>query len=91
MQSINPIGVGGHLKKLIAETIEIAGLSVDLLACLECEDYSKKMDEWGPGGCLARMPTILERLEKSAESKQLPFVKPIAESLVREAIRRAEK
>jgi hypothetical protein len=78
-----PLGVGGHLKKLLA----YFGLVADG-DCL-CDDRAREMNLRGPDWCAENIETIVGWLREAAEKRGLPFSAFAARQLVRLAIRRA--
>jgi len=55
----------------------------------DCKNKAKIMNVWGPDVCLENIDAILEWLKQSAKEKKLPFVRFVAELLVRKAISEA--
>jgi len=59
----------------------------------KCKAMAYKMDQWGVDGCLERMDTILDHMEKEAAKRKLnfPFCRSLARLLVMRAIRAARR
>jgi hypothetical protein len=57
---------------------------------------AKKMDAWGPNGCLEHLPEIFDAMRAGAQHPEtnplrMPFIEPIARWLVLKCCREAEK
>lgn len=78
-------GPGTELKALLSR------IGITASPTCGCNAYAAQMDSWGPDGCQQRMPEILVRLEEQAAGRGLPFVRFVAEQVVKLAISRARK
>jgi|LakMenEpi03Aug12_release.lakeMendotaPanAssembly.Ray.scaffolds.fasta_scaffold503657_2 hypothetical protein len=76
-------GPGTELTKLLS------WFAKDTPGC-KCKDHANLMNVWGVDGCRNNMETILQWLETAAKDRGIPFIKPLAKSLVNLAIKRAE-
>ena len=81
---VGEIGPGTELKLLLKR------MGLVSRGC-KCEERAKRMDEWGPNGCLANMTTILGWVAEAAKKRYLPFSKTVATILVKRAIKRARE
>lgn len=77
-------GPGTELKKLL----RLFGIKP---AQCGCEEWVRKMNQWGVEGCTQNTPQILDHLAKQAKKRKLPFNRFAAERLVRHAIWRAKR
>jgi len=78
-------GVGTELRKLIS------WLPIRKRECGSCKTLEKRMNAWGPDGCEEYMTYILNRLERTATRRKIPFVRSVAKLLVRRAISNSRK
>jgi hypothetical protein len=79
------MGVGQHLKQLLS------CLGIRSSAACACNAYARRMDEWGPDGCVSRMQEILAWLEGQAKARKLAFSALVAKQLVLLAVRLARR
>lgn len=56
-----------------------------------CSSRIQKMNAWGPNECEKRIDTIVRWLRHSAAKQKVPFIKPVAEKLIKRAIENARK
>lgn len=78
-----PTGPGTHLKVILRR------FGIKASPTCGCNAMALNMNEWGPDGCESRLSEILFFLETQAKSRRLPFVRFLAEKVVKLAIRRA--
>lgn len=79
------MGVGGHMKQLFSFFMIHAGPDCP------CHQHAEEYDRWGPDQCEDNLPLILDRLHEQATLRRLPFVRAIAERLVRYCIKQARR
>lgn len=84
--SINPAsGPGTELKRLLRWFLIGSKVGCD------CAVMAARMDRWGPDACRDNMALILDRMEKEAKKRKLPFTHWGAKRLVSMAISKAER
>lgn len=76
-------GPGTELTKMLS------WFAKDTPGC-KCRDRANTMNIWGVQGCRNNIETILDWLEEAAKERSIPFIRPLARSLVNLAINRAE-
>ena len=86
MPTTKTTGPGTHL----AKTLALWGFK-EGKGC-SCKKMSRLMDGWG-SACAKdpHLTTIVDHLEKEAKKRKLPFVRKLAEALIKRAVRQSEK
>lgn len=82
-QKISGEGPGTELTKMLS------WFAKDTPGC-KCRDRANTMNIWGVQGCRNNIETILDWLEEAAKERSIPYIRPLARSLVSLAINRAE-
>lgn len=77
------IGPGTELKSLLAT------FGIHATPNCKCNKMAKKMNAWGPDGCLEHMEEIVDVMQEEAGKRGLPFLRSLGRLLVKKAIRRA--
>ena len=77
-------GPGTHLKNMLGWV----GIRAKEKGC-KCGHMEKKMNQ-GPQWCRDHKEEILDHLAKEAAKRKLPFVRKLAEALIKRAVRQSE-
>jgi len=59
--------------------------------CESCRSRRNLMNKWGPEGCEINRVTILLWLEEAAHQNKIPFNKKVANLMITNAIKKANK
>lgn len=78
-------GPGTELKKLLRL------IGIKATPTCPCNARARQMDVWGPDECEKRLDEIVAWLEEEAGKRRLPFVRAVAATVVKSAIRKARK
>lgn len=79
------MGVGSHMKQLFSLFL------INARPDCPCHQHAAEYDDWGPDECERQIPLIIDRLKTESTNRKLPFVRIVAERLVRYCIKLARR
>ena len=66
-------------------------IGIDQKGGCRCDEHARLMNSWGTERCRREIETIVGWLEQASRERRLPFIRVVAKSIVKRAIRQAER